>query len=80
MEGRKYAIHVTTILEDLEQIAEYMNKNAWKLDKVTNRKGPGLRGDWYVYHYEPGSGKSLYDLRLTDEELAQLERLLTVKG
>ena len=53
MEGRKYAIHVTTILEDLwlsdsvcdslEQIAEYMNKNAWKLDKVTNRKGPGLR-------------------------------------
>ena len=60
----KYAIFATTTLQDcwikdsvcesLAAMAEYIHKNRWKLDKITNLKSPGLQGDWGVYHYEPG--------------------------
>ena len=77
----KYAIFATTILQDcwvkdsicesLADMAAFIHKNRWKLDKACHVNSLGAQGDWGVYHYEPG--KKLSELHLTDLELAELK-------
>ena len=60
----QYAIFATTILQDcwvkdsvcesLAAMAEYIHKNRWKLDQVTNRKSPGLRETGVSITTSPG--------------------------
>ena len=76
-----YAVFMTTDLADIwlkdsvresvEGIAEYVRENRHKLKRVA-----GPNGDWNVYHYEPGTGKSLAELALSDEEYDQFLLLI----
>ena len=74
MEEKKlYAVFMTTYLTDIwlkdsiresiDDVAAYVRENLAKLKRVAGRDG-----DWNVYHYEPGTGKCLEELTLSDEE------------
>ena len=52
-----------SIRESIDDVAEYVSENLVKLNRAA-----GPNGDWNVYHYEPGTGKCLAELALSDEE------------
>ena len=77
-----FCIHMTTALQDLwvrdsecrtlEEMAAYILKNERKLTRVA-----GPIGGWEVYDRD--RGRTLFECSLSQDEIAELERLIAEK-